>query len=48
MYHGLLQDKQELWWLYVADKKKRKMISPPQRVSGLRDEFSVSCPVLTS
>ncbi|KAL5457245.1 hypothetical protein EMCRGX_G034492 [Ephydatia muelleri] len=34
------EDKQELWWLYVADKKKRKMISPPQRVSGLKDDYS--------
>eukprot|EP00731_Ephydatia_muelleri_P031897 Em0023g404a len=35
------EDKQELWWLYVADKKKRKMISPPQRVSGLKDDYSL-------
>ncbi len=33
-----LQEKLECWWLYVVDRRFKKMIVPPQRILGLRDE----------
>ena len=31
-----VQVKQEGWWLYIADKKRKEMVVFPQKVSGLK------------
>lgn len=38
----VVQEKLEVWWLYVADKKKREMVSLPVKVAGLMTEYTVS------
>ena len=38
----VVQEKLEIWWLYVADKKKREMICLPVKVAGLVTEYMVS------
>ena len=37
----VLQEKQEGWWLYMAEKRSRTMVTMPQRVTTLKDECSV-------
>ena len=32
----VVQVKQEGWWLYIADKKRKEMVVFPQKVSGLK------------
>ena len=36
-----LQDKQEAWWLYVADKKRHLLITAPVHVCSLKEEEEV-------
>ena len=36
-----IQDKQELWWLYAADRRLNRMVIPPERVAGLQTEKEV-------
>ena len=38
----IVQEKLEVWWLYVADRKKREMICLPTKVAGLMREHTVS------
>ena len=42
LYVCTLQDIQEGWWLYLVDKKTRKLVSPPQKIIGLKETSSVS------
>lgn len=35
-----MQVKQEGWWLYIADKKKKDMILMPQKISGLKTQLT--------
>ncbi|XP_065908405.1 translocation protein SEC63 homolog isoform X2 [Dysidea avara] len=35
------EEKQEMWWVYVCDRKKRTMVACPDRVTGLRDNQEV-------
>ena len=37
----VLQEKQEGWWLYMAEKRSRTMVTMPQGVTTLKDECSV-------
>ena len=32
--------KQEGWWLYIADKRRKDVVVPPQRVTGLKSELT--------
>lgn len=34
-------DKQELWWLYAADRRLNRMVIPPERVAGLQTEKEI-------
>ncbi|XP_064404076.1 translocation protein SEC63 homolog [Halichondria panicea] len=33
-------EKQECWWLYIVNRKKRELVCPPQRIVGLKEKFS--------
>lgn len=35
------EEKQECWWLYIANRRRRELISLPQRIVGLETEHSV-------
>ena len=37
-----LQDKQELWWLYIVNRRNNAILLPPEKVVGLRKEKNVS------
>ncbi|XP_015759114.1 PREDICTED: translocation protein SEC63 homolog [Acropora digitifera] len=32
------EEKQEWWWIYVTDRKKSELITPPQQIFNLKDE----------
>ena len=32
--------KQEGWWLYIADKRRKEIVVLPQRVQGLKSELT--------
>lgn len=34
-------DKQEYWWLYVADRKKHDLITVPVRITNLVDKLDI-------
>ena len=36
-----LQEKQEWWWIYVTDRRKTELITPPQQIFNLKDEEKV-------
>ena len=36
-----MQEKLELWWLYVTDKKKRQLICLPTKITGLMKNHMV-------
>lgn len=36
MYLPPVQVKQEEWWLYIADRRRKEMVVFPQKVSGLK------------
>ncbi|KXJ14394.1 Translocation protein SEC63-like [Exaiptasia diaphana] len=35
------EEKQEWWWIYVTDKRKTALITPPQQITSLKDEEEV-------
>ena len=35
------QEKHEMWWVYLADRKKNTMVLPPEKVLGLVDTKEV-------
>ena len=36
-----VQEKQEWWWIYVTDRRKTELITPPQQIFNLKDEEKV-------
>lgn len=41
-----LQEKQEWWWIYVTDRRKIDLITPPQQIFNLKEEEKVECDLL--
>ncbi|CAH3176181.1 unnamed protein product [Porites evermanni] len=35
------EEKQEWWWIYVTDRRKTELITPPQQIFNLKDEEKV-------
>lgn len=36
------QEKLEYWWLYIADKKARSLVTPPMQIRSLQSDEEVS------